>query len=338
MNHSFSIIPLTIEARGEIITNNLPEFRELVREALGNINRDLKSDEDFGQAELDVKALKQAEDTVRAAALQAFDEKLKELVDGLNDTAEEIRAPRLELEKLIAKRKEEVKSELIAAAMDKLDCAPRLRRSVYGKSVSEAIKGKRTLDSMQKALEVIVTVHNGCIAKNRASIASFIKAHGEDLVHDKEDLETKSPDSVDGELRRRFEAKKASEERKRLEAEAAKAKAEAQAAIREAEAAKAPAPAPVDPRNPHNLPPPPKIGSIPVGNVVPFNPPSANAETTEVAEWASFKTAVFTSFGPLKAAKEMLNHPENIARAAEFAKAVNAAWQAVNAPKEVANG
>lgn len=57
----FSIIPLTIETRGEIVTNNLAEFRELVREALGNINRDLTTDEEFGQAELDVKALKAAE-------------------------------------------------------------------------------------------------------------------------------------------------------------------------------------------------------------------------------------------------------------------------------------
>lgn len=332
MKHAFTIIPLTVEARGEIIVNNLPEFRELVREALGNINRDLKSEEDFGQAELDVKALKQAEDNVRAAALQAFDEKLKELVDGLNETAEEIRAPRLELEKLIAKRKEEVKAELIAEAMDKLECAPRLRQSTYGKSVSEAIKGKRTLDSMQKALEVIVTVHNGTIAKNRASIASFMRTHGDELVPDAEDLEVKSPDSVEGELRRRFEAKKATEERKRLEAEAAKAKAEAQAAIREAEAAKAPAK--VDPRNSHNLPPPPKIGSIPVGNVVPFNTPPANAETSADAEWAAFKSAVFTTFGPLKAAKEALKHPDNIARAATFAQGINAAWQAASA-KEV---
>lgn len=326
MNHAFAVIPLTIEARGEIITNNLPEFRELVREALGNINRDLKSDEDFGQAELDVKALKQAEDTVRAAALQAFDEKLKQLVDGLNETAEEIRAPRLELEKLIAARKEEVKAELIAAAMDKLDCAPRLRQSTYGKSVSEAIKGKRTLDSMQKALEVIVTIHNGTIRKNRDAIGAFALEHGEDLLPDADELETKSPDSVEAELRRRIEAKRAAIERKRLEDEAAKAKAEAQAAIREAEAAKAPAK--VDPLNPHNLPKPPKIGSIPVGaNVVPFNAPSD--EPTEAAEWAAFKSAVLTSFGPLKAAKAMLKHPRNVERASAFAQAVNVAWNAM---------
>ena len=339
MNHAFTIIPLTVEARGEIITNNLPEFRELVREALGNINRNLQSDDDFGQAELDVKALKSAEDAVRAAALQAFDEKLKELVDGLNETAEEIRAPRLELEKLIAKRKDEVKSELIAAAMGKLDCAPRLSQSTYGKSVSEAIKGKRTLDSMQKALDVIVTVHNGCIAKNRASIASFIKAHGEDLVHDREDLEVKSPDSVEAELRRRFEANKATEERKRLEAEAAQAKAEAQAAIREAEAARQPA-------KPAPLPTPPKIGSIPTGskaaapgesNVVPFNSETQQPATIgEAEEWKQMTATVISAFALIKEHRERLTHQSNKERIASFGSGVNDLWKKINT-KEVAS-
>ena len=121
MKNAFSIIPLTVEARGEIITNNLPEFRELVREAMGNINRDLKSDEDFGQAEIDVKALKSAEDAVRDAAVQAFDDRLKTMVAELTETAEEIRAPRLELEKLIAKRKDEVKTEIIESALATFD-------------------------------------------------------------------------------------------------------------------------------------------------------------------------------------------------------------------------
>lgn len=335
MNHTFTIIPLIVEARGEIITNNLPEFRELVREALGNINRDLRTDEDFGQAELDVKALKGAEDTVRAAALQAFDEKLKELVDGLNETAEEIRAPRLELEKLIAKRKDEVKSELVAEALGKLDCAARLRQSTYGKVMAEAIKGKRTLDSMQKALEMAVVVANGNLKLCRAKLDQYAAAHGDESLPDRDDLETMAPAFLEAELRRRFEAKKATEERKRLEAEAAQAKAEAQAAIREAEAARQPA-------KPAPLPTPPKIGTIPTGanaapprssNVVPFD--GGNAEVGPDMEWESFCMAVKTSFGPLKAARQSLRHAENILRAGEFAKGVQAAWQAANEPMAV---
>lgn len=330
MNHSFSIIPLTVEARGEIITNNLPEFRELVREALGNINRDLQTDEDFGQAELDVKALKQAEDTVRAAALQAFDEKLKSLVDGLNETAEEIRAPRLELEKLIAKRKDEVKAELVAAAMDKLECAPRIRQSTYGKSISEAIKGKRTLDSMQKALDMAVTVANGNIKLCRAKLDQYTSAHGDESLPDRDDLETMAPAFLEAELRRRFEAKKAAEERKRLEAEAAQAKAQAQAAIREAEAARQPA-------KPAPLQAPPKIGSIPTGsmaaapgesNVVPFQADTAPPTPTigEAEEWKQMTATVVAAFGLIKEHRARLVHPANQQRIASFGASVNAVW------------
>lgn len=337
--HAFEIIPLTVEARGEIIVNNLPEFRDLVREALSNINRDLKTDEDFGQAELDVKALKHAEDTVRAAAIKAFDDKLKALVEGLNDTAEEIRAPRLELEKLIAKRKDEVKAELIAEAMGNLDCAPRLRQATFGKSVSESIKGKRTLDSMRKALHVTVSVHNAHIARSRAAIASFEKAHGMEMTMDREELEVKSQESVEVELRRRFEAKKANAEKKRLEEEAAKAKAEAQAAKAEAEAARNDAehgstslvsaePSNVVPMKgtlpESDLPKPPKIGGIPTG-------------PSPIAEWAAWITSCKTTFGVLKVAKESLKHPDNIRRAAILAEGVNAAWKAMQeAVEEVA--
>ena len=333
MNHPFEIIPLTIEARGEVISSNIEEFRDLVRAALGNINRDLKTDEDFGQAELDTKALKGAEDTVKSAKEKALKdaESLHALFTTLDETGEEIRTARLDLEKQIAKRKEEVKSELVEAALATFDIDPKDARKHFLGGLQSAIKGKRTVDSIQTALRVYATTQQAIIAKNRAAIESFEKGHGVEMTMDRRELELKSVDYVDAELRRRFEAKKAEDERKRLEAEAAKAKAEAQAAIREAEAAKQPA-------KPAPLPAPPKIGSIPVGTQKPVTTSAENVvefPLTEDAEWDAFRTSVFTSFGPLKAAREALKHRGNIERAAEFAQGVNAAWQAATV-KEVA--
>ena len=340
MNHSFEIIPLTIEARGEVIASNVDEVREMVRAALCNINRDLNTDEEFGQAELDVKALKGAEDRFAEAKEKALKdaEALHELFAAIDATVEEIRKPRLELEKLIAKRKEEVKADLIAEAMGKLECASRLRQSAFGKSVAEAIKGKRTLDSMRKALDVTVTVHNGTIRKNRAAIESFAKAHGEDLVMDGEDLEVKSPDSVEAELRRRFEAKKATEDKKRLELEAA--------AAREAEAkAKAEAEAAKQPVKPAPLPEPPKIGGIPTGskaaapgqsNVVPFAPSPEVPAITADEEWTQMEATVKAAFGLIKEHRERLVHDANKDRIAAFGAGVNALWKELNA-KEVAS-
>jgi hypothetical protein len=326
MNHTFELIPLTIETRGEVIASNVDEFREMIRAGLTNINRVLKTDEEFGQAELDVKALKGAEDLVKSAKEKALAdaEQLNALFRALDETGEEIRSPRLELEKLIAARKEEVKAELITEYMGKLDCAARLRFPTFGRSVGDAVKGKRTLDSMRKALEVTVKTHNAMIEKSRTAIASFVRAHGSEIVMDREDLEVKSLDIVEAELRRRFEAKRAAEEQKRLQEEAAKAKAEIAAMKQEAAAPDRPAaPANVVPMVP---PKPPKIGGIPTGSKAPA--------VTADAEWETFAKKVMEAFVPLRAAREGLTIQANKDRAEAFAQAVGAAWGIAN-KKEV---
>ena len=333
MNHAFSIIPLTIEARGEIITNNLPEFRELVREALGNINRDLVTDEQFGQAELDVKGLKEAEDAVRTAAVKAFDDQLKALVDGLNETAEEIRVPRLELEKLISARKDAVKSEIVEEFLGAFDIDAKLARKHFLGGLQNAIKGKRTLDSMRTACRVYQTTQQEIISKCREVLISFEKAHGADLIPDRRELELETPNGLEAELRRRFEAKRAREEKAKLESEAAVAKAEAA----KAQAALAEASKPVDPRNPHNLPPPPKIGSIPTGskanppdesNVVPFKSEALGNDhaITAAEEWKQMTATVVAAFAIIKEHRERLIHDANKKKIASFGASVNAVW------------
>lgn len=343
MKKEFSIIPLMIEAKGEIIQNNLPEFRELVREALGNINRDLVTDEQFGQAELDVKALKEAEDAVRTAAVKAFDEQLKALVDGLNETAEEIRVPRLELEKIIAKRKEDVKSEIVEEFLGKFDIDPKTARKHFLAGLQSNIKGKRTLESMRTACRIYQTTQQALIVQCRAILASFEKAHGQDLISDRRELELEKPDGLEAELRRRFEAKRAREEKAKLEAEAATAKAEAanaQAALAEANKP------PVDPRNPHNLPLPPKIGSIPTGskaevpesNVVPFALEASPETITEADEWKQVEATVYAAFALIKEHRERLIHPRNLNRLMAFGPLMNHAWKEIkNIGTEVAS-
>lgn len=340
-NHTFEIIPLTIEARGEVINSNINEFRELVREALGNINRDLKTDEQFGQAELDVKALKGAEDAVKSAKDKALQdaESLHALFLAMDETCEEIRAPRLELEKLIAKRKEEVKAELVEDALATFDIDAMDARRNFLKPLQDAMKGKRTLDSMRTALRIYATTRQAVIGKSREVIERIENAHGTELTLDKRALELLTPDAVEAELRRRFEARKAAAEAARLQAEAAAAKAEAAKAQAElAEANKPPAPAP--------LPEPPKIGSIPTGanaapagesNVVPFQAPQAAAAATEVAgpsaadEWAGFTATLFAGLAQAKEARANLKHAVNVDKAGRFAAGLGELWKAVNA-------
>lgn len=321
------LIPIQIETRGEVIASNAAEFRQLVREALANINREPSSDEEFGQAELDTKALKAAEDSVTAAKAKAIAdaEQLNALFSTLDDTAEEIRAARLELEKQIKTRKAEVKDALVIDAMAELTCSDRLRPS-FRPAMLEALKGKRTLASMAKSLDVTVKVTNGTIAKSREILDQFGRTHGTDLIPDSEELEIKRPDQVEAELRRRWEAKKAADEKARLQAEAAKAKAEAAAARQELEK-----PAKPDPLNPHDLPAPPKVGAIPVGNPNQAPPLQLAAEISESEEWSQFRAAVFAAFSPLKDARAALTHAANTERATILADAINAGWKSANA-------
>jgi hypothetical protein len=308
----FSIIPLTVETRGEIITNNLAEFRELVREALSSINRDLKTDEEFGQAELDVEALKAAEESVREAAIKSFDDQLKALVDALNQAAEEIRVPRLELERLITARKEAVKSEIIEEHLAAFDIDPMDARRNYLTGLQNALKRKRTLESMRKACEVFRASSQAVIHANRKSIATFEAAHGQYLTMDRRELELKSSEYLTGELRRRFDVKKANDERKRLEEEAATARAAEAKAKAEMEQPK--------PSSPNSLPTPPRAGSIPVGRR------AKNGPTPE-EEWAEMAARVKAAFAPIKEHRETLTHECNQRRMMRFGAAVNVLWR-----------
>jgi hypothetical protein len=330
MNNTFTIIPLAIEARGEVIASNVDEVREMVRAALSNINRNLTTDEEFGQAELDVKALKGAEEDFTSAKEKALRdaESLYNLFAAIDATVEEIRKPRLELENLIKKRKEEVKSELIDEALETFDIDPRDARKMFLGGLQGVIKGKRTLDSMRRELRVYAATQQGIITANRKSIQTFENAHGQDLTMDRTELELKSSEYVTGELRRRFEAKKAADERKRLEEEAAKARAAEAKAKAEVEAAKQPA-------KPAPLPDPPKIGGIPTGvrsvtpsNVVPIHqtPAPEPATISEAQEWAEMTATVKSAFALIKEHRERLIHDANKQRIASFGASVNAVW------------
>lgn len=314
MNQSFEIIPLTIEARGEVITNNVAEFRELVQAALLAINRSPSTDEEFAEADSNAKALKGAEQRIEDAKDKALSDAkdLYQLLKDLDATSEEIRQARLELEKAVNKRKDELKAEIIQKHLDAFDIDPRDALRHFLKPLQDAIKGKRTLDSMDAACAAYQEKRQGEIHDSRAMIDSFSKAHGDMMLLDRRELELKTPDLVEIELKRRFESQKAAEEKLRLQREADEAKAALKAA--ETPQAAPVAGSPADKLNPHNLPPPPKVGAIAVG-------------PTPAAEWESFKQVVFAAFASIKEAKARLRHDENIQRAIVFGEGVNAAWK-----------
>ena len=334
MSTDTNIITEIVEVEATIIINGFPALEERMRERLSAFNLDLTTDDDFNQADSDAKdiaageaALKSMKDHALRSMKNVYD--LFEQIDALTG---DLSSARLDLTKQIAKRKEERKAEIVEAALATFDIDASIARKTYLSGLQAAIKGKRTVESMETACRIFASTQQAQIVKCCGILDSFEKAHGVEMILDRRELEVSNPDALEAELRRRFEAKKAADEKRRLEAEAAEAKAEADKL--KAEAAKGETPPPVDKRNPHNLPDPPRIGSISVGRAVP--PLVLHAEATEDEEWAEMKKTVIAAFGMIKDHRERLTHERNRERITAFGSGVNALWKEINS-KEVAS-
>lgn len=323
MSEQLEIIPLNVSAKGEVLSSNLAEFRASVKTVLDSIKLTPENDEEFGLAEQNVKMLKGAEDTVKAAKEKALKdaESLHEFFAALDESSEEIRQARLTLEKKITGEKEKIRNKLIDDALDRLECAPHLRKKVFGGTMAEAIKGKRTIKSIEAALNAEVSGVNNTINTNRGIILEFMEAYDGNLVLDKDELETRSTIYVESELRRRLDAANAAKERARLAEEARKAREEAeQAKTKLKEQGKPPVPPVPAPINMTAFEPDPE----PIQASSPAHSP---APVGEEEEWRQFKDAVFDVFAQLREAREKLIHTANKCRVAYFANAVNKAWK-----------
>ena len=154
---------LRIEVQGMVTASNLAEFKSTALAAIRSVNRDLKTDADFADADKAVKWCADVEARLKAAKEHALSQtaSIDELFKALDDIAAESKAVRLDLDKLVTRRKQEVKEEAVAAARSALDLhisavnaeiAPmRLLPQVV--DFAGAIKGKRSIDSMQDALD-----------------------------------------------------------------------------------------------------------------------------------------------------------------------------------------
>jgi len=317
-------ITLIIEAKGEIISSNFPAFAEVVRAHLATFNRDLKTDDEFDQADADAKKIATAEAALKLAKQKALGdaEQLNALFAQIDDLSGDLSTARLDLQKQVAKRKEEVRAELIEEHLAMFDIDPHDALRQFQAGMLAMIKGKRTVDSMRTALRVYTATSQAIITKSRGIVNAFRDTHGPAMVMDSRELELQKPEAVEAELRRRLEAKKASDERELLKADADKARSEADAArVALAESTKPPLP-------PSGQPAAPAAISAPAANVAQSDeraPWRDGDDRNE--EWVGFRQIVFTTFHTLKAAKDGLRNISNVEKAGRFAAGVNAAWK-----------
>jgi putative phage-type endonuclease len=154
---------LAIQIRGEVVLSNLPAFKAAADSYIANIKTDLDTDTDFANAEADVKFCKKAEEDLeltKAAAI-AQTVSIDELMRTVDYIKDQLRDKRLMLDKLVTKRKAEIKDTIVLAARQAyaahiLECekgiAP-IRLTLSMPDFAGASKNKRTVASLQDGVD-----------------------------------------------------------------------------------------------------------------------------------------------------------------------------------------
>lgn len=155
---------LRIEVTGMVTASNLAEFKATALAAITSVNRDLKTDADFADAEKAVKWCGDIETRLAAAKSHALSQttSIDELFRAIDDISAEARRVRLDLSKLVAAEKDNRRTEIhqggikrfqdhIAALNARL--GKNYMPAIPGVDFAGAIKGKRSLDSMQDAVD-----------------------------------------------------------------------------------------------------------------------------------------------------------------------------------------
>ncbi|ACR29176.2 MULTISPECIES: YqaJ viral recombinase family protein [Burkholderia] len=172
-----SLPTLAVQIRGEVVSSNLPRFKAAAESFIANIKTDLKTDEDFANAASTVSFCEKAEKELEMAKNAAIGQtaSIDELMRTLDHISAQLREKRLALDKLVTKRKGEIKDEIIlggksayAAHIKSLnDELADVTLVVAVPDFVTAAKNKRTLASLHEAIDTAVA--NGKIAADAAA-------------------------------------------------------------------------------------------------------------------------------------------------------------------------
>lgn len=264
-----SLPALLVQVNGAVTASNLPEFKAVALSAIASVNRDLKTDQDFADAEKAVKWCSEVESRLAAAKEHALAQtaSIDELFRTMDDISAEARRVRLDLDKLVKARKEAIKGEIVAEARNAYALHEDVLRAETGgpwialtpPDFAGAIKGLRTVDSIRNAVDTTLAQAKIRADESARRIRESLRILAEDgagfefLFSDKMQLIGKAAEDLRLVVSSRIEAHKAAEER-RLQAEreriraeeVARAQSEAQAAaaalVANTETSAAPAP------------------------------------------------------------------------------------------------
>ena len=168
---------LSIAIKGEVTLSNLPEFKEAATAYIANINTDLITDEDFADAEANVKFCEEVESNIEATKKAAISQtaSIDELMRTLDFIKAQVRDKRLDLAGKVKSEKENRRISILDKA--KLALADHfMALSAEVKPIqlmnvqadfATAIKGKKRFDNMQDAVNAVLA--NAKIALDAAA-------------------------------------------------------------------------------------------------------------------------------------------------------------------------
>lgn len=236
---------LRMEVQGQVVASNLSEWREHALGVIRSINRDLKDDQDFADAEKAVKWCSDAEARLKAAKDHALSQAadIYRLFRAVDEVAAELRNTRLELDKLVKARKDAIRQEIAQEAL------ARLREQITRESlplgefapgvpadsalrIAEAMKGKKTLQGLRDAADgaraALAAELSARIARRAANLATVRQIEAETGYGDlwRYDLATlldSEPAQLGDVLRGRIAAHREAEEARALRASQAAA-------------------------------------------------------------------------------------------------------------------
>lgn len=253
---------LRIDVTGMVTNSNLDAFKAHALAVIGNINTELSTDKDFADADATVKWCSEVEDKLKAAKEHALSqtESIDVLFKAIDDIAAETRRKRLELEKLVKARKDQVRQDIVMDAakalqahIDQIDATlgGKIRMPKVPANFAEAIKGKKTVASLKEAADAELArakIEASQIGdKIRINIASFnelARQHGF-LFQDAQDLVLKANDDLVALIKVRINDYEQAEQQKREAAQQAQALEEQKPAQQVAEPTPAPAATPI---------------------------------------------------------------------------------------------
>lgn len=159
-----TIPDLVVEISGMVKYSNLDQFKAAALVVFDGIKTDLKTDEDFAEAEDTVKWCGEIEAKLKATKQTALTQTAS--IDALFKTVDELteicRQKRLTVEKLVKAQKETIRADLVMAASGQIEsyCLS-LNNSLPQKTSVNvsydfhgAIKGKKSIKSCEQAIQI----------------------------------------------------------------------------------------------------------------------------------------------------------------------------------------